>query len=112
MRWTSMVTELEEVPMSIVGGLDIHRKQLTFDWVDEQNGKWERGRITPADREPPRRLADPVRPGRGRTSGVRDGRLHRLAVHRRRDGLGGRDRASGRAGRHLRAARPETPRQN
>ena len=37
--------------MSIVGGLDIHRKQLTFDWVDEQNDKWERGRITPADRE-------------------------------------------------------------
>jgi transposase len=46
-----MVAELEEVPMSIVGGLDIHRKQLTYDWVDEQNGKWERGRITPADRE-------------------------------------------------------------
>jgi hypothetical protein len=46
-----MVTELEEVPMSIVGGLDIHRKQLTFDWVDERNGKWERGRIAPADRE-------------------------------------------------------------
>jgi transposase len=37
--------------MSIVGGLDIHRKQLTFDWVDERNGKWERGRIAPADRE-------------------------------------------------------------
>ena len=36
--------------MSIVGGLDIHRKQLTFDWVDEQNGKWERGRVAPADR--------------------------------------------------------------
>jgi transposase len=36
--------------MSIVGGLDVHRKQLTFDWVDEQNGKWERGRIAPADR--------------------------------------------------------------
>jgi hypothetical protein len=46
-----MVTELEEVPMSIVGGLDIHRKQLTFDWVDEQNDTWERGRISPADRE-------------------------------------------------------------
>jgi transposase len=46
-----MVTELEEVPMSIVGGVDIHRKQLTFDWVDERNGKWERGRIAPADRE-------------------------------------------------------------
>jgi hypothetical protein len=26
-----MVTELEEVPMSIVGGLDIHRKQVTFE---------------------------------------------------------------------------------
>ena len=37
--------------MSIVGGLDIHRKQLTFDWVDEQNDTWERGRIAPADRE-------------------------------------------------------------
>jgi hypothetical protein len=37
--------------MPIVGGLDIHRKQLTFDWVDEQNGTWERGRVTPADRE-------------------------------------------------------------
>ncbi len=37
--------------MSIVGGLDIHRKQLTFDWVDQRNGKWERGRIAPADRE-------------------------------------------------------------
>jgi hypothetical protein len=37
--------------MSIVGGLDIHRKQLAFDWVDEQNDKWERGRISPADRE-------------------------------------------------------------
>ncbi|MEV6637940.1 transposase [Actinoplanes sp. NPDC051470] len=37
--------------MAIVGGLDIHRKQLTFDWVDEQNDKWERGRIAPADRE-------------------------------------------------------------
>ena len=24
---------------------NIHRKQLTFDWVDEQNGRWERGRI-------------------------------------------------------------------
>jgi len=37
--------------MSILGGVDIHRKQLTFDWVDEQNGKWERGRIAPADRQ-------------------------------------------------------------
>jgi hypothetical protein len=37
--------------MSIVGGVDIHRKQLTFDYVDEQTQRWERGRIAPADRE-------------------------------------------------------------
>jgi transposase len=46
-----MVTELEEVPMSIVGGLDIHRKQLTFDYVEVETGRFERGRIAPADRE-------------------------------------------------------------
>src|SRR5437016_14644257 len=50
-RWTSMVAELEEVPMSIVGGLDIHRTQLTFDYVEVETGRWERGRIAPADRE-------------------------------------------------------------
>src|SRR5882762_3849138 len=50
-RWTSMVTELEEDPMTIVGGLDIHRKQLTFDYVEVETGRLERGRIAPADRE-------------------------------------------------------------
>ena len=42
---------MRNVVMSIVGGLDIHRNQLTFDWVDKDNGRWERGRIAPADRE-------------------------------------------------------------
>jgi transposase len=37
--------------MSIVGGLDIHRKQLTFDYVELETGRLERGRIAPADRE-------------------------------------------------------------
>jgi len=37
--------------MSIVGGLDVHRKQLTFDYVEAETGRWERGRIAPADRE-------------------------------------------------------------
>jgi transposase len=46
-----MVTELEEALMSIVGGLDIHRKQLTFDYVEVETGRLERGRIAPADRE-------------------------------------------------------------
>jgi transposase len=36
--------------MSIVGGMDIHRKQLTFDYVDTATGELERGRIAPADR--------------------------------------------------------------
>ena len=42
--------ELEEVLMRIVGGLDIHRQQVTFDWVDLDSGEAKRGRITPADR--------------------------------------------------------------
>jgi transposase len=37
--------------VSIVGGVDIHRKQLTFDYVEQQTGRWERGRIVPADRQ-------------------------------------------------------------
>ena len=37
--------------MSIIGGLDIHRNQLTFDYLETQTGRWERGRIAPADRE-------------------------------------------------------------
>ena len=37
--------------MPIVGGLDIHRKQLTFDYVDTVTGEVKRGQIVPADRE-------------------------------------------------------------
>lgn len=37
--------------MSIVGGLDIHRNQLTFDYVETETGRQERGRIAAADRE-------------------------------------------------------------
>lgn len=37
--------------MSIVGGVDIHRKQLTFDYLDVETGRVERGRVAPADRE-------------------------------------------------------------
>ena len=36
--------------MSIVGGLDIHRKQLTFDYLDTATGEVRRGQIAPADR--------------------------------------------------------------
>jgi transposase len=36
--------------MTIVGGLDIHRKQLTFDYLDTVTGEVKRGQIAPADR--------------------------------------------------------------
>ena len=36
--------------MRIVGGLDIHRRQITFDYLDERSGQSRRGRIAPADR--------------------------------------------------------------
>ena len=41
--------------MPIVGGLDIHRQQITFDCLDTDTGEVERGKIAPADRT---RLAD------------------------------------------------------
>jgi transposase len=36
--------------MPIVGGLDIHRKQITFDCLDTDTGELRRGKIVPADR--------------------------------------------------------------
>jgi hypothetical protein len=36
--------------MPIVGGLDIHRKQITFDYLDTTTGEVKRGQIAPADR--------------------------------------------------------------
>jgi transposase len=36
--------------MSMVGGFDVHRKQLTFDYVDRATGELQRGQVAPADR--------------------------------------------------------------
>jgi len=36
--------------MPIVGGLDMHRKQITFDYLDTVTGEVRRGQITPAGR--------------------------------------------------------------
>ena len=36
--------------MPIVGGLDIHRKQITFDYLDTMTGQVCRGQVSPADR--------------------------------------------------------------
>src|SRR5215213_4946069 len=43
-------TEREEVPMAIVGGLDIHRRQITYDWIDTDSGETCRGQLGPATR--------------------------------------------------------------
>ncbi len=37
--------------MSIVGGFDLHRQQITFDYVIRETGEVARGRIAPADRD-------------------------------------------------------------
>lgn len=37
--------------MDIVGGLDVHRKQITFDYVEIETGEVNSGQITPATRE-------------------------------------------------------------
>jgi len=36
--------------MPIVGGLDIHRKQITFDYPGTETGQVCRGQVSPADR--------------------------------------------------------------
>jgi transposase len=44
-----ILEELEEVPMTIVGGFDVHRHQITFDYVDDE-GLVHWGQIRPATR--------------------------------------------------------------
>jgi hypothetical protein len=45
-----MFQGLEDVPMAIVGGLDVHRQQITFDYVDD-DGLMHWGQIRPATRK-------------------------------------------------------------
>jgi transposase len=37
--------------MSIVGAFDVHRRQLTFEYLNTVTGELKRGRVVPADRE-------------------------------------------------------------
>jgi transposase len=37
--------------MEIIGGLDVHRKQLTFDYLQTETGEVQTGQIRPATRE-------------------------------------------------------------
>jgi transposase len=36
--------------MASVGGLDIHRRQITYDWIDTTTGETGRGQLSPATR--------------------------------------------------------------
>lgn len=42
--------EHEEIPMAIVGGFDVHRAQITFDYLDTDTGEVSTGQIRPATR--------------------------------------------------------------
>ena len=37
--------------MAIIGGLDVHRSQITYDWIDTDSGQGQHGRLAPATRE-------------------------------------------------------------
>jgi len=37
--------------VSIIGGLDVHRAQITYDWIDTDTGQTRQGRLAPASRE-------------------------------------------------------------
>ena len=97
--------------MSIVGGLDIHRKQLTFDYLDTVSGQVVARAGRARGPGAPARLAGPVRRARRRCR-VRDRGLHRVAVRRRGAGRGRDRRAPGRAGRHRVRPRPQAARQD
>ena len=36
--------------MTIIGGLDVHRAQVTFDYIDTETGEMQRGQFRPATR--------------------------------------------------------------
>jgi len=42
---------IEEVPMAIIGGLDLHRQQITFDCLNTDTGEIRTGQLRPATRE-------------------------------------------------------------
>ena len=82
--------------MTIVGGFDVHRKQITFDYVDD-DGLVRVGEIRPATRTTLRHWLSEHCPAGD--AGVRAGGLHRMAVCGRRAGYGGGGGAFGGSGR-------------
>src|SRR4029453_10511407 len=46
-----LVAEAQGGPVTVLGAFDVHRRQITFDWVDRETGEARRGQITPATRQ-------------------------------------------------------------
>jgi transposase len=65
MCWGHLVAELEGGPVMIVGAFDVHRRQITYDWVDRETGEARRGQIAPATREGLRGWLGELPPGGG-----------------------------------------------
>ena len=96
--------------MPIVGGLDIHRKQITFDYLDTVTGQVQRGQVSPADREH-------LRAWLARFAGCEDAAFAVEGCTGWRYIVGGAGRgrgygASGRAGRDRVRPRPQAARQD
>ena len=92
--------------MRIVGGLDVHRAQITFDCVDLRTGEELRGQIKPATREEVRAfLAGFGGEERGLRARGNDG----LALHRRRATPRGNGGTPRRTRRHSSSAWPKAP---
>ena len=47
--------------MQIIGAFDVHRKQITFKWLNTETGEVRRGRIVPALRETVRQFLVPFK---------------------------------------------------
>src|SRR5207237_177995 len=91
-------------PMAIVGGLDIHRRQVTFDYVDTETGRVRGGVLAPADRGRLRAWLDTRFAGRGDVAfAVEAGTGWRYVAEARAAG-GGRGYGPGPAGAGRRGA--------
>ena len=91
--------------MGIVGGFDIHRRQITVDYLDTDTGETIRGKIAPADRQQLRSWLGRFHGRTGVVFALEGCTGWRFVVEEARAG-GGRG-PSGRAGRHRQGAGPQ-----
>ena len=89
--------------MGIVGGLDIHRRQITFNYLDTDSGEVARGKIAPADRQHVRRGSGASQ-GRADVAFALEG-CTGMALRRRGARADRGPGPSGRAGRYGQGAR-------